>query len=243
MSLPRTLLALQECDLEIARARKELDELPEKREILEARRKIAEVQGLRARAEEVAHRLESSISVNTDEVAGIDEKIADVQTALDSGRVTNPREVHNLSREMDALRRRKDKLEVDTLGLMERVEKATQQTATIDAALQALATREREATARFQKKGTALQEDVALRDARRKTLAAELGARLLSQYEGAAGSKGGIGAARLLDAACSACRMELPAERVQELRAGPEIGICPNCRRLLVVRGLADEAE
>lgn len=243
MSLPRTLLGLQECDLEIARTRKELEELPERREILEVRRKIAEVQALRARAEEVAHQLDRSISANTDEVTGIDEKIAAVQSSLDTGRASNPREVHNLSREMDALRRRKDKVEVDTLGLMERAENTREQAAKIEAALEVLAGREQAATARFQEKGAALQERVSQRQEERATLAAELGPELLARYENAAGSKGGIGAARLLEATCSACRMGLPAERVQELRRGPEIGVCPNCRRLLVVRGAVDEPE
>jgi uncharacterized protein len=64
---------------------------------------------------------------------------------------------------------------------------------------------------------------------------------LLARYESTAAAKGGIGAAKLLDVACSACRVELPAERLRELREGPDIGLCPNCRRLLVVRG--DDAE
>lgn len=243
MSRPQTLLALQECDLEIARARKELDELPEKREIIEVRRKIAEVNALRVRAEEVAHRLDRSIAGNTDEVAGIDAKIAGVQTSLESGQTNNPREVHNLSREMDALRRRKDKLEVDTIGLMERAEKAREQSAKIDAGLAALAGREQTAIARFQEKGAVLLQGIAQREEHRASLAVELGEQLLSQYESAAGSKAGIGAARLTEATCSACRMELPAERVQELRNGPEIGLCPNCRRLLVVRGADDDAR
>ena len=237
MDVPAALLALQTCDLEIRRAAKLLDELPEKRAILETRRKAEEVRSLKGKAEEVVHRLERSITANTDEVAALDDKIAGVQRTLDSGQVTNPKEVHNLSREMDALKRRKDKLDNDTIALMERLEHAKEQVAKVDAALDRLAARETELIAAYQTKGGEVQSDLDVHKHQRAALAAALGEELLSRYETTAAAKGGIGAAKLLDVACSACRVELPAERLRELREGPDIGLCPNCRRLLVVRG------
>ncbi len=241
MDQPAALLALQECDLEIRRATKQLEEMPEKRAILETRHKTVEVQQLRAKGEELVHRLDRAIAANNDEVASVDEKIAAVQATLDSGQVTNPKEVHNLSREMDALKRREDKLDNETISLMERAEKAREQVARIDVALERLAARESELIAAYQEKGGEVQAHLEERNKTRGKLAAALGGHLFAKYETAAEAKGGIGAARLLDVACSACRIELPAERVRELRDGPDIGICPNCRRLLVVRG-ADDA-
>ncbi|MDY0088320.1 MAG: C4-type zinc ribbon domain-containing protein [Coriobacteriia bacterium] len=240
MGLPAILLALQECDLETRRASKELEEMPEKKAILKARHKAAEVRELRGRAEELARRLERSIAANNDEVASVEQKIAAVQATLDSGQVTNPKEVHNLSREMDALKRREDKLDNDTLTLMERAEKAGEQLATIDAALETLADRESELITAYQHKGGEVQTRLEEQRAARSELAAALGGDMLARYEAAADAKGGIGAARLLEVACSACRVELPAERLEELKAGPDIGVCPNCRRLLVVRGTDD---
>jgi uncharacterized protein len=206
MDVPAALLALQTCDLEIRRATKLLDELPEKRAILETRHKAEEVRQLKVKAEEVVHRLERAIAANTDEVAAVDEKIAGVQKTLDSGQVTNPKEVHNLSREMDALKRR-------------------------------LSGREKELIVAYQTKGGEVQRDLDAHRIQRIELVASLGDDLLARYESTAAAKGGIGAAKLLEVACSACRVELPAERLRELREGPDIGLCPNCRRLLVVRG------
>jgi len=240
MDRPATLLALQECDLEIRRAAKQLEEMPEKRAILETRHKRADVEKLKAKAEELVHRLDRAIAANNDEVATVEEKIAAVQATLDSGQVTNPKEVHNLSREMDALKRREDKLDNETLTLMERAEKAREQVAKIDVALDRLAAKEASLIAEYQTKGGEVQAHLEARKEARTALAAALGPDLLARYETAAGAKGGIGAARLLDVACSACRVELPAERLRELREGPDIGVCPNCRRLLVVRGADD---
>lgn len=237
MDVPAALLALQTCDLEIRRAAKLLDELPEKRAILETRRKAEEVRQLRGKAQEVAHRLERAITANTDEVATVDEKIASVQKTLDSGQVTNPKEVHNLSREMDMLKRREDKLDNDTIALMERLEHAREQVAKVDTALERLSARENELIAAYRSKGGEVQSDLDTHKNQRAELAASLGDDLLARYEAAAAAKGGIGAAKLLEIACSVCRVELPAERLRELREGPDIGLCPNCRRLLVVRG------
>lgn len=241
MELPVTLLTLQECDLEIRRASKELEEMPEKQAILKTRHKAADVRELRGKAEELVHRLDLAIKANNDEVALVDEKIRAVQTTLDSGEVNNPKEVHNLSREMDALKRREDKLDNETLSLMERAEKAREQVAKIDAALGTLAEREDELIARYQLKGGEVQARLEEKRALRSTLAADLGPELLERYESACETKGGIGAARLLGVTCSACRVELPAERVEELKSGPDIGVCPSCRRLLVVRGVDDD--
>lgn len=242
MDVPAALLALQTCDLEIRRAAKLLDELPEKRAILETRHKADEVRQLKGKTEELVHRLERAITANTDEVATVDEKIVGVQKTLDSGQVTNPKEVHNLSREMDALKRREDKLDNDTIALMERLEKAREQVAKVEMALERLSAREKQLITEYRAKGGEMQTSLDSHKTQRAELAASLGDDLLARYETTAAAKGGIGAAKLLEVACSACRVELPAERLRELREGPDIGLCPNCRRLLVVRG-ADAVE
>ena len=241
MADPQTLLSLQACDIDIRRAEKQLDELPEKRAILDVRHKAADVSKLREKAADLIHRLERDIAATNDEVAGIDTKIAEVQAALDSGEVSNPKEVHNLAREMDALKRRKDKLENETLQTMERLEKARGQAEKIDTALSQLSSKEAELVAEFREKGGEIQSSLERHRTRRSELASELSGGLLERYEATRSAKGGIGAARLDSHTCSACRMELPAERVRDLLAGGDIGVCPQCRRLLVVRGFGDE--
>ena len=236
------LLALQASDVEIVRMTRALDELPEKRAILETRHKAEEVRTLHARAEEMAHRLERQIAANNDDIAAAVEKIAEVQRVLDRGEGINPKEVHNLSREMDALRRRTDKIENETLTLMEKAEKARAQVAKVDAALAQLAAREHALIAAYQEKGGELQRATEAERARRASIGGALDPELLARYESVRGMKGGVGAARLQETHCSACRVELPMERVSELRTGPDIAVCPSCRRLLVVR-VADGAE
>jgi predicted nucleic acid-binding Zn-ribbon protein len=137
---------------------------------------------------------------------------------------------------MDGLKRRRDKLEMESLQLMERIDKAKAQIATIDDALAQLAKKEEALVAQFREVGGALQTHIAKAEKKRATLAKSMPADLLQSYESSRESKGGVGVGELEGEACTACRMVLPAERVHELLEGPPIATCPQCRRLIVVR-------
>lgn len=242
MDLARALLSLSEQDLGIVRAEKQLDELPEKRTILEVRKKIREFESLLTKAQAYVDEAQRAVKRDEDETAALDAKIDAEQSKIISGAVTNPKELQNLSRELDALRRRKDKLENTTISIMEKVEAGQAQVATVAAAIQKAHEREEGLIAEFQAKGGALQRDIAAMKARRDAVSAALPADMLGRYERARQAKHGVAVGTLQGEMCSACRVQLPSERVQSLEAGPDIAECPNCKRILIVR-LAGGAE
>jgi len=241
MERTTALLELQEVDLGILRTQKRLDEMPEKRAILETRKKTRDVTALRAKAEELVSRLASAVSKHEDECSMIATKIDEEQAKLMTGDVTNPKEVMHITREMDALKRRKDKLEMEEIELMERVEKANGQVAKVDTALGQLAAKETSITDQYKAKGSEMMKEIEQLKKRREQLAEALDAKMLASYESLRASKGGVGVGRLDGVMCTACRMDLPAERVAELKVGPEIAICPHCHRLIVVIPKPDE--
>lgn len=230
------LLALQDADLGVTRTERELDELPEKKAILGIRKKKREVEALREKARAYSAGVGRAVSRVEDEVAALDEKLAHEQARLSSGEVTDHREVSNLTREMDGLRRRKDKLEMEELGLMEKGEKGAAQERTIEAAIAKLGSDEEAMVQRFKDAGSALLARIETLKAQRATLAAEIPADMLATYDSIRESKHGIGAARLDGGICGACRVELPADKIHLLLDGPDVSECPMCRRLLVVR-------
>ena len=235
MTNPATvLLEIQAADVEIMRARKRLEDLPEKRQILAVRAKIKETAGLKAKAEMLVHKLESELKARQDEHAMIAEKLGAEQAKVME--TTDHRQITALTREMDGLRRRNDKLDMESLQYMERIEKASSQVSTVQAHLEKLQERDAELVSAYQAAGTAIQTEAKAATARRTALAAALPADVLQRYESVRDAKGGVGVGRLEGDSCSACRMDLPAERLRELRDGPDIGLCPQCRRLIVVR-------
>ena len=61
MDVSRILLELQSRDMRLVRAHKRLDEMPEKRVILAARHKIAEIETLLERTESVERVLDATL--------------------------------------------------------------------------------------------------------------------------------------------------------------------------------------
>ena len=234
MTQAASLLALQDLDIEILRARKRLDELPEKREILVVRQKVRDVSELRGKAELLLRKLSADLKSHQDEIATLTEKIAVEQAKVMA--TTDHRSVQSITREMDGLRRRQDKMEMESLQIMERIDKAASQQDKIDEALKQLADKDAALVVQFKAVGGALQDDIADMERRRAETAALIEPKLVSRYDQMRESKGGVGVGRLEGEACTACRMTLPAERILELESGDDVGICPQCRRLIVVR-------
>ena len=234
MTEAASLLELQRLDLEILRGKKRLEELPEKQAILDLRHKLRDVAVLRHKAEVLVGKLKADLKAHQDEIASLTEKLDAEQAKV--MQTTDHRAVASLTREMDGLRRRRDKLEMESLGLMDRIEKASAQAEKIDAAMAQLTENEAAAIAQYKSVGGALQNEIAGYETERGAAAKSLSAELLAKYEAARESKGGVGVGRLDGDSCSACRMSLPAERLGELAAGPDVGVCPHCHRLIVVR-------
>ena len=239
MTQAALLLELQAHDLELLRSAKKLEDLPEKRAILEVRAKQRDVTTLRGKADLLVAKLQSDLKAHQDEITMLTDKIDVEQQKVMA--TTDHRAVTSITREMDGLKRRRDKLEIESLQIMERIDKAVAQTATIDEALTQIAEKEATLVAQFRSVGGALQTHIAQEEKKRASAAKKLPTELLKRYETLRESRGGVGVGELDGETCTACRMVLPAERVRELANGPEIGTCPQCRRMIVV--LAESGE
>ena len=239
MTQAASLLALQDLDVEILRAKKRLDELPEKHEILGVRSKMRDVGELHRRADALVHQLSADLKAHQDEIEMLSVKIDAEQVKVIA--TTDHRVAQSITREMDGLRRRQDKMEMESLQLMERIDKANTQTDKIDEALVRLGDKDAALVVRFKSVGGELQRDIAGMESKRAALAASIDADTLKRYESIREARGGLGVGRLEGDACSACRMSLPMERISSLEAGPDVGTCPQCRRLIVVRTGRDE--
>lgn len=238
MTEAQALLALQELDIEELRAEKRLEELPEKKAILDARHKQREISELKGKADMLASKLNAQLKAHQDEITTLTDKIDGEQKKLQE--TSDHRQVQALTREMDGLRRRRDKVEMESLELMERIEKAAGQVVKIDEALAQLALKEQALIAKFQEHGAEIQAEIATLKGKRDAAARHISAGTLERYEAIRKSKGGVAVGRLDGDMCTACRVSLPGTEVAKLREGGDIAVCAQCRRLLVVRGVVE---
>jgi len=237
MTEGETLLALMEQDLAIARAVKALDELPEKAAILQLRHRLKEIEGVAEKARAYVQRANAMVAKSADEVEMVQAKIDAEQAKVLSGQITDSKELRNLTREIDALSRRKDQLEREELGLMEKAESGEAQRAKVDAALEEGRAKEADLIERYKSRGGEIQTETARLRAERDAIARMLDGSVLARYERLREAKKGVAVGALKGALCTACRTEIPAGEVQALRAGPEVAECPNCKRMLVIVG------
>ena len=237
------LIELQDVDLTIARLDRQLSEMPEKRAILEARKRIDDITSLSDRTDSFVKRVEGEISRLEDDVAMQNAKLQTEQAKLLSGKIVNPREAQAISLELDGLRRRKEKTESEILDEMEKREKALEQREKIDQAIEAARAKEAELVEGFKGKGGSLQEEIERLTARRAVLIEALDPDTVGRYERLRAEKSGVAVGVLRAGTCRACRMELPADVADELLSGPDVAECPLCHRILVVASNADPEE
>jgi predicted nucleic acid-binding Zn-ribbon protein len=236
------LVALSVKDLEIVRATKKLSELPEKQAILEIRHKLREIETIAEKATVFIAQLEAALKRAEDETSTITAHIQAEQSKVDSGAISNHKELQSLSREIDSLSRQKDKKETEVLTAMEKLEVGKEQAARVTETVAKGRAKEAQLIERFQQIGGALQREIDLLTKQRSALAGVLDPALLKRYEGLCAAKHGLGVGVLHGLQCSACRIELPSESVLGMRnSGSPIAECPSCKRLLVI-GAEDDS-
>lgn len=241
MDQAKALLEIQRCDLEIGRLEKQLAEMPEKRAILAARKRIQDIESLGTRTQAFVQEIERVVSKDEDEVSAISAKMESEQAKLLSGKITSPKEVQHISNELDMFRRQKEKTENEILAQMEKRELALAQYAKVEAAMADAVAKEAALVEGFKGKGGTLQQDIEDRVHRRKEALASLSPENKALYESAKAARSGVVIGVLKESMCGACRMELPAETVAELKSGDPIAVCPLCKRILVVTHESEE--
>jgi predicted nucleic acid-binding Zn-ribbon protein len=230
-----TLLQLQRVDSTIDRLQARLAHLPEQ----------GALEALEARAEELDSQIAERQAVFDDvstrqrrldfEVDTLVQKIRAESGRLYSGVVSNAKELQDISREVEALKRRKSVLEDNDLEVMEERDGVEKQLEALTTERSSLAAEiERGRVARDEAAGeTGLQLDAA--EVERQRWVPRVDPQLLKVYDTIRASKGGVGAAAMVDGTCQGCHMRLPAQEAERVRTAGGLVRCDECQRILVV--------
>lgn len=210
--------------------------LPENARIGELDAEIATLDGRRVQASTRVSDLEREQKQADQDVELVKTRRARNEERMNSGAVTNPKDLESLQHEIVALDRRIGTLEDAELEVMESLEEAQGQLDEVVTALDELRAQHDEVAAR---RDTALGEiDAELSDAEagRGALVARVPDDLLALYEKLRANQGGVGAALLRAKRCEGCRLELNGADLRELSQAPddEVLRCPECSRILV---------
>ncbi len=229
------LLALQSIDTAIAQLEHRRRSLPELAQIAEkqqARRRQGEQL---IAANTAVSDLELDVAKAEADLVPVRERLERDQQRVNSGAVTDPKQLNALLDEIAHLKRRISDLEDVELELMESLDQAT---ATRDEVLAARAEGETELRALLASRDEQLgviDGELADRNTERAALAAELPADLVDLYDRIR-AKSGSGAAALIRRRCTGCQLEATAADLNRYRAAApdEVLRCEECNRILV---------
>jgi predicted nucleic acid-binding Zn-ribbon protein len=231
----RSLLELAEIDAELSRLAHRASHLPEQQRY----------DGVQAEQHAVADRL-AAVTIAVEDldaqVAKLESEVDAVRRRedrdrglLDSGSVSDSKQLGELAHELGTLERRQASLEDTLLGVMERREQMVTDQAREQAAIDSLA---QDVDAARQERDEALagvEQSRTERSARRAEVAAALDGELLGLYERQRATSG-IGAGRLLGGRCGACRIELDRGELARISAAAEDEVlrCQECGAILL---------
>lgn len=230
------LLDLQAQDSALAQLAHRKSALPEHVQIEELQARSKDLDGTRIEAETEVSDLSREQKKADAEVEQVKARRARDEERLNSGSVSNPKDLESLQREVVALERRIGTLEDDELEVMESLEEAQGRLTTAAADLASVQADLEHAVAARDAAVVVLDEQAADAQADRDRIAADLPDDLIALYDKVRGQYGGLGAAALRARRCEGCRLELNGADLRELTAQAEDEVlrCPECSRILV---------
>lgn len=229
------LLELQRVDSTIDRLTTRRRALPEQAELDDLQEGIAalerEIGDQQAVVDEVAlrqRRLDNDIEL-------LSAKIRSEQARLYSGQIANPKELTDIQREVESLKRRVSGLEDADLEVMEERENAEQRLAELNDEFRRRHEAAKEATERRDRASAELDARLEAARAEREVWRPKIDSGLFGLYDDLRSAKGGVGAAAMVDGVCQGCHMRLPAQEMERVRHAEGLVRCDECRRILVV--------
>jgi len=223
------LLVLQACDQDIQRLRRELEDIPLRKEQIESRLN-AHKEGV-AQAEHVLLEAQASIKHLEGEIEASHQKI---QKYRDQQlQIKNNVEYKALEKEIAVAHSGIRALEDQELVAMEAVEEAKAAVAVRHGSLAKDQARVDEEVNTFMERSSGLGEELKVKEEERKGLAAEVDPTWLSRYERLFAKQGDAAIALVEHGTCGSCHMKLSPSQVVESRKSDSLTLCDFCGRML----------
>ena len=224
------LWRLQEIDTALDAARGSLEAAREEM------RPSDDVAATQAALDEQMQRLRNAEATYRDlelQAEDLKSKVTPAEQKLYGGTVKNPKELQDLQKDIDQLKRQLSAVEDRDLEAMGELEAAQKSTETLRIELASLERTWNEEQAELRRREGNLAAEIERLEAERAEQASGIDAETMRTYEHVRRTHQGRGMARLDRNLCLGCRITLPTNVVNRARAGGALVQCPNCERIL----------
>ena len=233
MSEISTLIKMQEIDLELLRLRKKLSEIPERNSLAAITKKADEVMTKSKQISELRSNCEVEVQKLVDEDQVLARRADELEKKIQES--SDFRIIENLTRDLEGIAKRRNKVEFDLDKLAERSDKISAVEDQIASAQQKFEEQQQQIEQSINEQESQLKEQAQKLVNEFNQISKNLPAEMLEKYNNMKETKGGIALGVLQGAHCSTCRVEFPEGKLKALLSGPQITTCPQCHRILIV--------
>lgn len=226
----KKLSRVQTHDLQLDRLREERGETPQELIDTRSRKKDLEAELAQRKLERDAVR--SRVAKNELELKALDARRQDAsQSAL---RADSAKEASQFQNQELQFATRVQELEEDTMPLLEELDRINAKIESLEAQLAELEPVLAELTSTEDERVASIDERIESVHGTRETMAGEIDANLLRQYEQVRKARRGVGLVEIVDnQRCGGCNVRLPIHVIQKAKKGGEVTRCPSCGRIL----------
>ncbi len=228
MDIARQLYQLQEVDLEIESDEKTLNGVVGR---LGDNRVILEAQGRLTSAEQQLDELRRRQRTAEQETEDLVVKLTTAEGQLYSGRIQNPKELASLQHEVELFKAKRSRLDDGVLAVMDEVERAENDVAAANTALQKLEAAWNQEQQKLTAEAAKLRSKLTDLTQKRQSLLAGIDTPVVGVYDKLRKQKGQA-VARVEQGVCRGCRISLPSSDLQQVRSG-NLVYCSSCGRIL----------
>jgi len=230
------LLDLQAQDSILAQLEHRRITLPEHVLIADLQSRVERLEGTRIEADTAVTDLTRDQRKADAEVEQVKSRRARDEERLNSGAISNPKDLASLQHELVALERRITTLEDNELEVMEALEQAESSLSSAQTELAVVQDELDRTIAARDAAVVVLDEQAADAQRERDQVASSIPNDFIALYDKVRGQYGGLGAAALRARRCEGCRLELNSADLRDMAEQPEDDVlrCPECSRILV---------
>lgn len=230
-----TLKRLQDIDVAATNDRRELEGLPQRKQLEDLRAKIAAIRDKQQQVDKLAEANRTDQSRAVAEIEILDIRKEETQKKIDDAG-SDFRAIESLSKDMGSMEERTQELQDTKQSLKDREGQIADVKKQIEQALSVLDAQEKKLADDLQGKIDTLQGRLDQADEEHKQLIATLPDKVASEYERARKHCGGVALSVLVDGQCTTCRSVLEETRLLQVKREAPLGVCPMCHRLLIIR-------
>lgn len=228
------LKRLQKVDLEVSRSNKQLEELPQRATILEARSKLSSLASKQAQIAGLMKDVKKKLTRIEDEDASLAKKEKGVQAAIEAAG-GDFRGVEARTKELDGIFKRRSTLAEEMASVKDELAKVEELEAQVDLAMGSTKKTEESAIASFQAEGGAIKNDLMKLQKERQDILSQLDPTISDAYMKTSAHVGSVTVGELQGNKCGTCRATIESGHLISLKNEAPLGVCPSCGRLLII--------